>query len=257
MTHLPKNKWCLACMKGKMTLTPNQHKTGLSDDEKLEFGGRITADDLFADKMESRGFDGSKYATVTLDHGTDWADVYPVANLNTIEAIKALQHFAGPTAEVSSFYTDGGSNLSAAATEQGWCHDTSTPHVSQTNGKVERRIRTVEEGTRTVLADGGFDPKWWPLAAKHFVFAKNIRRTVDANYVEHPSPWEKRHKAGRFKGKEVPFGAAINFLPPKPLRKKSPKFGTSALPGIFLGYHLSPGGRWRGEYLVSSIDSFR
>ena len=104
---------------------------------------------------------------------------------------------------------------------------------------------------------GVFQSKWWPLAAKEFVFAKNIRRTVDANYVTHPSPWEKRHKAGRFKGKEVPFGAAINFLPPKPLRKKSPKSGTSVFPGIFLGYHLSPGGRWRGEYLVSSIDSFR
>ena len=123
-----------------MVLTPNRHKGGLSEGEILDFGGRITADDLFADKMESRGYDGSKYATVTLDHGTDWNDIYPVANLNTTEAIKALQHFVGPTAEVSSFYTDGGPNLSAAAQELGWCHETSTPHVSQTNGKVERRI---------------------------------------------------------------------------------------------------------------------
>ena len=105
--------------------------------------------------MESRGYDGSTYATVTLDHGTGWNDIYPIANLNTTEAIKALQHFAGPTAEVSSFYTDGGSNLSAAATELGWCHETSAPHVSQTNGKVERRIRVLEEGARTVLAERG------------------------------------------------------------------------------------------------------
>jgi len=101
------------------------------------------------------GFDGSKHATVTLDHGTGWCDIYPVAKLNTTEAIKALQHFVGPTAEVSSFYTDGGSNLAAAASELGWCHETSTPHVSQTNGKVERRIRVLEEGTRTVLAEWG------------------------------------------------------------------------------------------------------
>ncbi len=107
----------------------------------------------------------------------------------------ALQNFVGPTAEVSSFYTDGGSSLSAAATELGWCHDTSTPHVSQTNGKVERRIRIHEEGTITVLADGGFDPQWWPIAAKHFFLASNIRRTVDANYVTKPPPWEKRHNA--------------------------------------------------------------
>ena len=62
--------------KGKMVLTPNQHKGGLSEGYVLDFGGRITADDLFADKMESRGYDGSTYATVTLDHGSDWNDIY-------------------------------------------------------------------------------------------------------------------------------------------------------------------------------------
>jgi hypothetical protein len=35
-----------------MVLTPNRHKSGLAEDEALDFGGRITADDLFADKME-------------------------------------------------------------------------------------------------------------------------------------------------------------------------------------------------------------
>ena len=48
MTHLPMNKWCPACMKGKMVLTPNRHKSGLADDEALKFGDRMTADDLFA-----------------------------------------------------------------------------------------------------------------------------------------------------------------------------------------------------------------
>ena len=69
--------------------------------------------------------------------------------------------------------------------------------------------------------------------------------------------WDKRHKAGVLKGREVPFGAATIFLPPKPLRLKSPKFGTIAVPGFVLGYHLSPGGKWRGEYLVSTVACFR
>ena len=54
-----------------MVLTLNQHKSGLVEDEVLDFGGRITADEIFADNMASRGFNGSKHATVTLDHGTD------------------------------------------------------------------------------------------------------------------------------------------------------------------------------------------
>ena len=51
-------------------------------------------------------------------------------------------------------YANSVSNLVAAASELGWCHDTSTPHVSKTNGTPERMIRTAEEGTNTVLADG-------------------------------------------------------------------------------------------------------
>ncbi len=61
--------------------------------------------------MESRGFDGSKSATVTLHHGTDWSYADLVANLNTTEAIKSLQNFVGPTAEVSSFSRTEGRTL--------------------------------------------------------------------------------------------------------------------------------------------------
>ena len=134
----------------------------------MDFGGRITAEYLFSKDHISRGYDWPKYATVMLDHGTDREDVAPVANLNAIEAIKALHTFAGPDPTIKSFYSDSGANLVSAASELGWCHDTSTPHVSQTNGKVERRIRTIEEGTNTILVDAGFDSKWWPLAARHF-----------------------------------------------------------------------------------------
>merc|ERR1712078_780423 len=70
------------------------------------------------------------------------------------------------------------------------------------------------------------------------------------------SPWERRHHSA-FEGLRIPFGAAVRFKPPKSLAKRLPKFGPNAVPGIFLGWHIHPGGRWKGEYLVAYWPDFQ
>ena len=70
------------------------------------------------------------------------------------------------------------------------------------------------------------------------------------------SPWERRHKSA-FEGLRIPFGAAIRFAPPKSLAKRLLKFGPNAVPGIFLGWHMHPGGVWKGEYLVAYWPDFQ
>ena len=35
-----------------------------------------------------------------------------------------------------------------------------------------------------------------------------------------------------------------------------PKFAPVAEPGVFMGYHVLPGGRWRGDFLVASLQEF-
>ena len=47
------------------------------------------------------------------------------------------------------------------------------------------------------------------------------------------------------------------FFTPKPLQKKLPKFAPNAVPGVFLGWHLQPGGVWTGEYLVAYWPDFQ
>ena len=71
------------------------------------------------------------------------------------------------------------------------------------------------------------------------------------------SAWNKRHKQGHFKGEIIPFGALIDFRPPKPILNKFPKFEKRSLPGIFLGYHLMSGERWYGDYLVAPLSDFK
>ena len=64
------------------------------------------------------------------------------------------------------------------------------------------------------------------------------------------SPWEKRFGSA-YLGLRIPFGAGVRFAPPKPLAKRLPKFSPNAVPGIFFGWGVHPGGKWTGEYLVA------
>jgi hypothetical protein len=67
------------------------------------------------------------------------------------------------------------------------------------------------------------------------------------------SAWYKRH--GReYDGLQYPFGALVQFLPPKPILKELPKFAPRAIDGLFVGYFLAPGAHFRGEYLIIALE---
>ena len=224
------------------------------DSEVTKFGEKVTADTLFAKADNSKGFDGSRYAQVMYDLGTDWTQCAPMANHNSREAAAALYAFSGAGKKGKSFYSDSGGELVKAAKELKWCHDTSTPYRFHNNGRIERRIRHVEEGTRTVLLRAGMDPSWWPLAAQHFCTSLNITDKDENGQT----PWTRRFgEDNPFMGLEIPFGAAIYFKPPKPLQKRLPKLAPGGVPGVFLGYKLAAGGVWKGDYLCAMLDDFR
>ena len=88
----------------------------------------------------------------------------------------------------------------------GICPTTSRPYVSQSNSIVERAIRHVEEGARAVLVNAGLPPHLRPFAANFLCVACNI------DEAQGPSPWDRRHGHGSFKGVRCPFGALIDFL---------------------------------------------
>ena len=76
--------------------------------------------------------------------------------------------------------------------------------------------------------------------------------------IDGESSWQRRHGAtNAFKGLKLPFGCLIDFKPSPTRGKATPKFAPKAVPGIFLGYHLLPGGRWVGDYKVAELNSFQ
>ena len=187
---------------------------------------------------------------VVKDLGTRWFDVYAVATNDAADAGISLKEFASADAKVKSFYSDGSKELIKAAKHLEWLHDEATPGRPQSNGDAERTVRAALDGTRTNLEKAGLKARWWPHAGKYFCFACNIR--------EHngDSSYNRRHLKGSFNGPQHPFGCLIDFKPAPTRDLKDAKFEPKSIPGLFLGYHLHSGGRWKGEFLVCPLSDF-
>ena len=94
-----------------------------------------------------------------------------------VDSLKALRDFEGPEPVIKSIYTDGAPEFVKMCKNirpEGICHPTSTPGVSISNARAERRNRHVLEGTRTALDRAGAGVKLWPYAVKHWCFAENL-----------------------------------------------------------------------------------
>ena len=137
---------------------------------------------------------------VLYDLGTSWSDAFASANKDVEEAVWAMNQFAGDS-PILSFYSDCARELIRSAKRRGWMHRTAVPHYSKTNGRVEREIRHIEEGTRTLLMRAGLDPHWWSLAVRAFCFGQNI-----CGRGERVSACEQRF-GYPFGGLRMPFGA--------------------------------------------------
>jgi len=152
---------------------------------------------------------------------------------------------------VKSLYADNAKELHKAAKKLGWGFPTATPGQPKTNGLAERTVRRVKEGGRANVIQGGFEPTWWPYACAHHCFARNIK------VVDGDSSYNKRHKAGHCKALQIPFGACVEFLPVANPNDKNKTFEAKTRVGLFVGYHVQPGGRWTGDYLVVEFEALR
>ena len=119
LTHLPKNPYCPACQCGKLVKVHHRRRIP-QEDAAASFGDKCTADTLFAKGEHSQGRCGEKYAVVILDLATDWVTCAPVCERSGRDAEEALRMFAGPDAEIKSFYSDNANELRDAAQSVKW-----------------------------------------------------------------------------------------------------------------------------------------
>ena len=91
-------------------------------------------------------------------------------------------------------YTDGSKEFKHALRELGWCHDTSTPYRSQTNGVAERAVRRVKERTSCALATSGLEAQWWPEAMSCYCFLRNVEDVLKDGFTAYKSKFLKDFK---------------------------------------------------------------
>ncbi len=107
------------------------------------------------------------------------------------------------------------------------------------------------DGAKTLLLQAGLPRGYWPYAMRSYCFAQNI------DIVNGDSAWNKRHGQGQFDGRSIPFGCLVDFKPQPVVDKNMPKGMPDAVPGVFFGYKLNPGGLFNNEYKVVDLRDFK
>ena len=98
------------------------------------------------------------------------------------------------------------------------------------NGIAERMVRTVVEGSRTLLENAGFPLVYWPYATRRFCLLYNVTHT----FSDGTTPWTRRH-VREFGSPLIPFGCLIDFKSTVEKTKKLPKFSPQAVRGVAAG----------------------
>jgi hypothetical protein len=252
LTHQPKNKYCKACTRCKMQRTPCKRGASSSYGPKPEnFGDICTCDHIIAYDELSKGINGEQEALVIVDIATGWMFGYPVKTKSAKDVIASVIDFS-PLREIKLMHSDPAPELRAAMGSLEIAFESAPVGVKGANGVAERMVRTVVEGTRTLLENAGLPLVYWPFAMKCFCLLYNVTHA----FPDGSTPWTRRHDR-EFGSLLIPFGCLVDFKPTVEETKKLPKFSPQAVPGVFLGYDLSPGGQWKRVCLVVALEDFR
>lgn len=229
--HLPNS--CSSCTLGKMTRASFTASTSQST-EPLE----LLSVDLAGPFDESVG--GARYFMVVVDA---YSKLYHVELLrqksDAVEAIKRLitRWETQVSRRVKILRSDNGGEFDNRAMAdfcagKGIRQQMTTARTPEQNGIAERAVRTVKEGTRTLLIESGLTDKYWGAAARTFVYTRNrARMATGLDKTSYELFTGVRPDIGRLRV----FGCVAYMHIPKEDRTKS-VWQPKARRCIFLGY---------------------
>ena len=235
---------CEACMRAKMKEKISRAPPSRPATRPLE---RVHFDLSPAILTTSKG--GHKGFALMLDEFTDQWFVWPLKSKSEIPAmlrsfrVAAEKHFRellGTVCvplELAGLRSDGES-VNVSGEVAGWCedlgitHELSAPYCQWQNGKVERAIQTLWQGSEAMRKDAGAPPSMWLWSLLAFAHTRSLLPM----HGEHSS-WERWHQvtvplARRLAHLRV-WGSKCYALVPAQLRRK---LDDKARVCVFLGY---------------------
>eukprot|EP00971_Amphidinium_carterae_P299247 5945300-Amphidinium_carterae.2 len=247
LTHFPKNRYCKICREVLKVSTPAKRIVPGQETLRADsFGQVIHLDHVFSGS-ECHGVNGETCALVILDQCTGFICTYPMSERSGPNVVVAIRHFIGesiPLAEVK-VRADNAKEYEYATRTLGLAWYRSTPHRHQSNGKIERCIRSVCEMTRCALSQSGLQHGHWPYAMEH----ASLMRNIHVPYHTHgQTPWLARFGED-FKWEIWPFGASMRALIKG---DKQGKFEPGSREALFLGYEFAPG-HVHADYRVATL----
>ena len=224
---------CEACQKGKQIKTSFNSTNIVSTSRPLE----LLHIDLFG-PTRIASLNGKKYGLVIVDDYTRWTWVKFLAHKDESFKIfcilyKNIQNSKGTC--ISAIRSDHGGefeneSFQTFCEENGITHNFSTPRTPQQNGVVERKNRSLQEMTRTMLHDTNMAKHFWAEAVNTACYIQN---RIYIRPILKKTPYEL------WKGRKPnisyfhSFGCKCFILNTK---DQLGKFDAKVDEGIFLGY---------------------
>ena len=161
----------------------------------------------------------------------------------------------GKLSGINAFYSvrsDAAAEITGAVKYLGWLPSPGIANYPLHNPKLDRLIRSIKEGTRATHLKAGFHHALWPRSIEYFCVAKSISQPVPVHL--HDTEETKSFKGGLaayeaanngepFTGFKIQLGALVYNKPAK--HGCLPPFNPRTFPGIFVGWRLDAGFRFR------------
>ena len=172
---LPKHYFCHSCPLGKHTKLPFYESSSYT---MMPFD--IVHSDIWTSPVLSSG--GHRYYALFLDDFTNFLWTFPIANKSQVHSIfiQFRAHIKTQfEREIKCFQCDNGKEYDNAHFHKfcelnGMMFRFSCPYTSPQNGKAERKIRTINNIIRTLLAHASLPSHFWHHALQMATYLLNI-----------------------------------------------------------------------------------
>ena len=261
-THLPKNPFCKICNIAKNTAMRVARKPGGRSDDQVDAPTapfqQLATDSVILAKGDEHigvGIGGIKSHHVIRDVFSGARVAYPVSKRDIPSHARNFRHFVGLKANELAPHClikmDEAGELQGAAEEVGMIPETSLPNRWPHNSELERDVREEKECCRSIHHQSGLP---YSLHTHSYPFAC-LSMSFDRPSTFDPSKtqWEALTKE-KFDGTRCCFGQLVWYrLKSAGKRTLEPNMA----PGLFMGWRIDPGMRYRRVLKVMDYQSFR